>query len=79
MCIRDSVYIALTDQGKVGLNALMDKQIQTLAWKDHGFRTIVSGTENPDEFNVNGMADQVTKIMQMPNIDVMLELMEAIK
>ena len=73
------VYIALTDQGKVGLNALMDKEIQTLAWKDHGFRTIVSGTENPDEFNVNGMADQVTKIMQMPNIDVMLELMEAIK
>lgn len=73
------VYIALTDKGKVGLNALMDKEIQTLAWKDHGFRTIVSGTENPDEFNVNGMADQVTKIMQMPNIDVMLELMEAIK
>ena len=73
------VYIALTETGKVGLNALMDKDIQALAWKDHGFRTIVSGTENPDEFNVNGMADQVTKIMQMPNIDVMLELMEAIK
>ena len=73
------VYIALTETGKVGLNALMDKDIQALAWKDHGFRTIVSGTENPDEFNVNGMADQVTKIMQMPNIDVMLELMDAIK
>mgnify|MGYP006915362215 FL=1 len=73
------VYIALTESGKVGLNALMDKDIQALAWKDHGFRTTVSGTENPDEFDVNGMADQVTKIMPMPSVDVMLELMEAIK
>lgn len=73
------VYIALTENGKVGINALMDKEVQALAWKEHGYRTIVSGTENPDEFDVNGMANQVTKIMQMPNIDVMQELMEAIK
>lgn len=73
------VYIALTEEGKVGLNALMDKDIQALAWKDHGFRTIVAGTEDPEEFDVKGMANEVTKIMQMPNIDVMLELMETIK
>ena len=73
------VYIALTENGKVGLNALMDKEIQSLAWKEHGFRTIVAGTENPEDFDVNGMAGQVTKIMQMPNIEVMLELMEIIK
>lgn len=73
------VYIALTDEGKVGLTALMDKEIQTLAWTEHGYRTIVAGTENPDEFDVNGMAGQVTKIMQMPGIDVMQELMEIIK
>jgi len=73
------VYIALTEEGKVGLTALMDKEIQTLAWTEHGYRTIVAGTENPDEFDVNGMAGQVTKIMQMPSIDVMQELMEIIK
>lgn len=73
------VYIALTENGKVGLNALMDKEIQTLAWQEHGYRTIVAGTENPEEFDVNGMAKQVTKIMQMPNIDAMQELMDAIK
>lgn len=73
------VYIALTENGKVGLNALVDKDIQSLAWKEHGYRTIVSGTEDPDEFHVKGMANEVTKIMQMPNIDVMLELMDAIK
>lgn len=73
------VYIALTENGKVGLNALMDKEIQTLAWTEHGYRTIVAGTESPDQFDVNGMAGQVTQIMPMPNIDVMLELMEAIK
>lgn len=73
------VYIALTENGKVGLNALMDKEVQTLAWKEHGYRTIVAGTENPEEFEVKGMAKQVTKIMQMPSIDVMQELMETIK
>lgn len=73
------VYIALTENGKVGLQALMDKEIQTLAWKEHGYRTIVSGTENPDEFEVNGMAKQVTQIMPMPNIEVMQELMDTIK
>lgn len=73
------VYIALTENGKVGLNALMDKDIQALAWKEHGFRTIVAGTENPEDFQVKGMANQVTKIMQMPNIQVMQELMEIIK
>ena len=73
------VYIALTENGKVGLNALMDKDIQALAWKEHGFRTIVSGTENPEDFQVKGMANQVTKIMQMPSIEVMQELMEIIK
>lgn len=73
------VYIALTENGKVGLKALMDKDIQALAWKEHGFRTIVAGTENPEDFQVKGMANQVTKIMQMPNIEVMQELMEIIK
>ena len=73
------VYIALTENGKVGLNALMDKDIQALAWKEHGFRTIVAGTENPEDYQVKGMANQVTKIMQMPNIEVMQELMEIIK
>ncbi len=73
------VYIALTENGKVGLNALMDKEVQALAWKEHGYRTIVAGTENPDEFDVEGMANQVTKIMQMPSIDVMQELMETIR
>lgn len=73
------VYIALTENGKVGLNALMDKDIQTLAWKEHGFRTIVQGTEDPNEFDVDGVAKEVTKIMPMPSIEIMKQLMQIIK
>lgn len=73
------VFIALNDNGKAAIQALLDPEIQKLAWKEHGFRTIVAGTGDPKEFNVAGLAKDVTQIMSMPRIDVMLELMAAIK
>lgn len=73
------VYIALTDNGKRGIDALMDKEVQEIAWQEHGYRTIVAGTAKPDEFNVPGLAPEVTSIMQMPEGKVMLQLMEMVK
>ena len=73
------VYIALNDDAKVGIEALLDEEVQNLAWKEHGYRTIVAGTGDIKEFQVPGLAKDVTQIMAMPNIDVMLQLMDAIK
>ncbi len=72
------IFIALTDQGQRGLEALKDPEVQSLAWKNHGFRTVVSGTENTDEFQVKGIPKSVNSVMPMPSIDVMLKLMESL-
>lgn len=72
------VYIALTDNGKKGLEALLERNTQELAWKEHGFRTIVSGTERKEDFEVEGIPTSINRVMPMPNIDVMLQLMDAI-
>lgn len=72
------VFIALTEAGEKGLEALMTPKVQEIAWKEHGFRTIVSGTANPDEFKVSEIPDQITRVMPMPDIDVMLDLMKII-
>lgn len=73
------VYLALTDQGKRGIEALKSPNIQRMAWKNHGFRTIVSGTADPREFSVKGVPETINQVMPMPDIDVMLQLMEALK
>ena len=73
------VYISLTEKGEKGLEALLTKTAQEIAWKDHGFRTIVAGTENSDAFNVAGVPKSISRVMPMPDIDVMLELMNIIE
>lgn len=73
------VYIALTPDGERGLEALLDPEVQQLAWKNHGFRTIVSGTADPGEFNVRGIPENINQVMPMPGVDVMFELMRALK
>lgn len=72
------VYIALTDQGELGLESLMSKSAQEIAWRDHGFRTIVAGTENADAFDVAGIPKSIDRVMPMPDIDVMMELMNTL-
>lgn len=72
------VYISLTDKGNIGLEMLMSKEAQDIAWKDHGYRTIISGTANPEEFQVPGVPKQISKVMPMPDIDAMLKLMDTI-
>lgn len=73
------VYISLTDNGNLGLDMLLDKSTQEIAWKDHGYRTIISGTANLDEFKVAGVPKQISKVAPMPDIDAMLKLMDTIR
>lgn len=73
------VYIALTEEGEVGLEALLDPEVQSKAWSDHGFRTIVAGSDDMTQFDVPGLAQEVTQIMPMPDIQTMQYLMDLIK
>lgn len=73
------VYIALTEEGRLGLEALKDSEVQRMAWSAHGYRTVVSGTADPEEFLVKGVPEDLTNIIPLPNSRIMEELMEAVE
>ncbi|MGI6172444.1 MAG: hypothetical protein ACOYI8_00925 [Christensenellales bacterium] len=73
------VYIALSENGKIGLEALLMPEIQTLAWEKHGFRTGINAA-NMDVSNipVQGIAPVISQIIQMPDSQVMEKLIKAL-
>ena len=66
------VFIALDENGTLGIDALPDEDIQRLAWEKHGFRTGVYDTPADSEhFGVSGLADEITQVAPMPDADTM--------
>jgi len=66
------VMIALDIKGYEAIDALMDPAIQDIAWKSHGFRTGISGSQTETEiFGVDGVLTQVTGVMPMPDFKTM--------
>ncbi|MDO5649855.1 MAG: hypothetical protein Q4G11_04545 [Gallicola sp.] len=66
------VMISLDEKGDQAISALMDPKIQEIAWKKHGFRTGVSGSQtDTTSFGVEGVLPQVTSIMPMPDFETM--------
>lgn len=73
------VYIALSDNGKKVVDALMDEQVQRLAWERHGFRTGVnSANADISKIGVTGMAPVISRIIPMPDSQVMSRLIQAL-
>ena len=71
------VMIALDDAGTQLLDALLDEEIQSLAWEKHGFRTGSSGgNADTGVLAVEGIADVITKVTQVPAYDVMKEMIQ---
>lgn len=74
------IFIALDDEGKKGITALLDPEVQKLAWERHGFRTGVYTAENTAElFGVEGVAKTVTQIIPMPNAAAMEKIIESLQ
>lgn len=81
---RPTVYsahplIALApDAGKL-IDALMSKDLQTIGWRDHGFRGPLGavGAET-DPLIAGRMPAQISAVAPMPDIEVMLSLLEAL-
>ena len=73
------VYIALDDTGTKGIDALLDPDIQKLAWEKHGFRTGVS-TDKMDvnKFDVPGVLQQVDRVSPMPDAGTMMKIIETL-
>lgn len=71
--------IALTPTGERLLAALLDPELQRLAWERHGFRTGVTGAANdPSKLTVTGIAPAVTKVIPVPTPRVMERILEAL-
>ncbi|MDR2313708.1 MAG: hypothetical protein LBE02_04170 [Spirochaetaceae bacterium] len=69
-------FIALTDNGDRVIDALLEEEIQALAWETHGFRTgIASEQQTGKRFDINGVPGQVKKVIQLPNPDTMQKIM----
>ena len=74
------IYIALTENGEMAVDGLLDPQVQELAWEKHGFRTSVySAATDTSGFGVNGLAKDITRVMQMPDYAVMRQIIDSLQ
>lgn len=73
------VMIALDDNGKALLRALLDEDIQQLAWEKHGFRTgSYDITTDAQRMPVAGIAGSITQVTQIPAYDVMKQIIDGL-
>ncbi len=69
--------IALTDNGRILLEALADEELQQLAWTQHGFRGgAIGATNDPADLGVDRVAPAVSQVIQMPRPEVMFTIMD---
>ena len=74
------IYIALNEEGKKGMDALSDADIQRLAWEKHGFRTGTYGASmETADMKVEGIPAQITGVMNMPEYAVMKKIIESLQ
>lgn len=73
------VYIALDEAGRAGAEALLDRDIQKLAWEKHGFRTSTYGAASQSfEGIIEEMAPEVTRVMQVPDYPAMRQIIDSL-
>ncbi|MGN0416308.1 MAG: hypothetical protein ACI4FX_12610 [Agathobacter sp.] len=73
------VYIALNAKGKAGAEALLDEDIQKIAWEAHGFRTSsYRAGSDADAQMVEGVAGTVTSVMAVPDYPTMKKIINAL-
>ena len=72
--------IALNKNGERLIQILSDPEVQELAWKEHGFRTGLSGVENnPEDLEMEGLPKTIRSIIPMPTPEVMDKIVNALK
>lgn len=73
------VFIALDDDGKTAIDALLDPEIQEISWEKHGFRTGAYGTQSDTAlFGVDGLAKEINSVAPMPDAKVMDKIINAL-
>jgi hypothetical protein len=81
---RPTVYSAhplltLASEANPLIEALMAPKLQAIAWRDHGFRGPLGSIGADTDPAIKGrMPSQLSAILPMPDIDVMLKILEAL-
>ncbi|MEO1307821.1 MAG: hypothetical protein AAFV38_07780, partial [Pseudomonadota bacterium] len=72
--------ISLTPNCSRLTEALLDPDIQALAWSDHGFRTGLVGVENDMKLiSAANMPETISLVVPMPTAAVLEEVIDAIR
>ncbi|GAU78826.1 substrate-binding domain-containing protein [Fusibacter sp. 3D3] len=73
----EHTVIALSDHGKLLIEALQDEEIQKMAWERHGFRTgLVTSDADQEIIKTVGIPENIDSVMPLPKADVMEALMQ---
>jgi hypothetical protein len=72
--------ISLTEGGDRVIEAMQDKDIQKLAWSEHGFRSGLEGA-NADKTAVrlDCIAEKITSVTNLPSARTFMRILEALK
>jgi hypothetical protein len=58
--------------------ALIDPELQRLAWREHGFRTGLSGSQSdPTQLNLTGVPQKIGQVIPMPQASVVQDLLSS--
>ena len=72
--------MALNKNGEKLIEILSDPEVQELAWKEHGFRTGLTGVENnPEDLAIEGLPKTIKSIIPMPTPQVMNKIVKALE
>lgn len=67
------------DRGKRLIDALKDEEIQDLAWREHGFRSPLTGvTQDPSAHGIDMIAQRIDSVMPLPTAHAMDRIVEAL-
>ena len=65
--------------GEAGIDALMDPEVQRLAWENHGFRTDVASTAGQlSRFGVEHVAASIAQAVSMPSYETMERIIDVL-
>ncbi len=72
------VFLAMTEPGRAVLAALLDPEIQDLAWRRHGFRSGFAAASDPAALPVGGIPETLGMIVPMPPFAAIESILAAI-
>ena len=70
--------MALNDRAKRLNDALLDPEIQRIAWTKHGFRSASGAQNDPKLFQITGVAETIENVVPMPSPRVTERILRAL-